>query len=96
MSGSLSSLPDNLFEELHNYKCTNCKSYLDYISTKDSQLISKSTECSKSYRKYFNKDLNKRFNIMCEYCDGDINKFIMLLRIGVYLYEYVDSWERFG
>ena len=35
MSSSLSSLADNLSEWLHNYKCTNCKSYLDYISTKD-------------------------------------------------------------
>ena len=33
MSSSLSSLVDNLSEVLHNYKCTNCKSCLDYIST---------------------------------------------------------------
>ena len=33
MSSPLSSLVDNLSEVLHNYKCTNCKSCLDYIST---------------------------------------------------------------
>ena len=25
-----------------------------------------------------------------------INKFALLLRKGVYLYEYVDNWERFS
>ena len=24
-----------------------------------------------------------------------VNKFILLLRTGVYWYEYIDSWERF-
>ena len=36
ISSSLSSLADNLSEEIHNYKCTNCNSFLDSISTKDS------------------------------------------------------------
>ena len=30
-----------------------------------------------------------------ELCNGDINKFILLLRKGVYSNEYMDSWERF-
>ena len=29
------------------------------------------------------------------FCSGDINKFILLLRKGVYSYEYMDSLERF-
>ena len=35
MSSSLSGLVNKLSEVLHNYKCTFCKSCLDYISTKD-------------------------------------------------------------
>ena len=29
-------------------------------------------------------------------CNGDLNKFALLLRKGVYPYEYMDSWERFN
>ena len=39
MSSSLSSLGDNLSEGFHSEKCTDCKSYLDYMITKDDQLI---------------------------------------------------------
>ena len=28
-------------------------------------------------------------------CNGDINKFVLLVRKRVYPYEYMDSWERF-
>ena len=32
---------------------------------------------------------------MYKFCSEDINKFISLLRKGVYPYEYMDSWGRF-
>ena len=41
-------------------------------------------------------ELIKKFPNTCEFCDGDINKFILLLREGVYPYECMDSWERFN
>ena len=34
MSSSLSKLVDNLSERLHNNKCLNCESCIDYIKTK--------------------------------------------------------------
>ena len=40
MSSSLSNLVDNLSEGLHRDKCADFKSYLDYMTTKDEQLIS--------------------------------------------------------
>ena len=30
-----------------------------------------------------------------KFCNNDIHKFIFLLRENVYLYEYMDRWERF-
>ena len=47
-------------------------------------------------KKDFNKELIKRFANIYEFCNGDINKFILLLRKGVYPYEHMDSWERFN
>ena len=51
---------------------------------------------SKNHKKYFNKDLIKGFANTYEFCNGDINKFNLLLRKDVYPYEYVNSWTRFN
>ena len=32
---------------------------------------------------------------MYKFYNGDLYKFFLLLRKGIYSYEYVDSWERF-
>ena len=37
----------------------------------------------------------KKFPNIHQFCNGDIKKFVSLLRKGVYPYEYIDSWERF-
>ena len=49
----------------------------------------------KNYKKNFNKDLIKRFTNTYEFCNGDINKCLLLLRKGVYTYEYMGSTKRF-
>ena len=95
MSSSLTNLVNNLSEGLHNGRCIDCKSCLDYMTTKDEQLIFKYFDCKKNYKKDFNKELINRFSSTYEFCSGDTNKFILLLRKGVYPYEYMDSWKRF-
>ena len=92
---SLSNLVDNSSEGLYSEKCTDCKSCLDYIITKDDKLIPRCFECKSNYDKDFNEDLIKRFANIYEFCNKDINKFVSLLRKVVYPYECINSWERF-
>ena len=95
MSSSLPKLIDNLSEGLHNNKRLDCESCLDYMKTKTEKLILKCFNCKQHYEKDFNKELIKRFASTYEFCNGNLNKFILLLRKGVYPYEYMDNWERF-
>ena len=51
MSTSLSNLASNLSEGLHNDRCIDCKSCLDYMTTKDEQLIFRCFRCKKNCEK---------------------------------------------
>ena len=59
------------------------------------KLIFKCTDCKKEYEKDFNKELLERFANTYKFCDNDLNKFFMLLRKGIYPYEYIDGWDKF-
>ena len=54
MSSPLSKLVDNLSEAIHNNKCADCESCLDYVrSTKNEKLICKFFNCEQYYKKKF-------------------------------------------
>ena len=89
MSSSLSNLADDL-----SNKCPDCKFYLYYMSAKKDQLIFRCLKRKKSYEKDLNKDLIKRFASVYNFCDGDINKFVVSLRKVFYACKYIGSWKR--
>ena len=62
----------------------------------DEDLIFRCFNCRKNYQKEINKELIERFASTYKFCNNDLNKFVMLLRKGVYPYEYMDGWDKFN
>ena len=62
----------------------------------DEALIFRCFNCKKNYEKEINKELIERFASTYKFCNNDLNKFVMLLRKGVYPYEYMDGWDKFN
>ena len=96
MATSLSKLVDNLTEDIHGDKCVDCKSDLSYMKVIDEALIFRCFNCKKNYKKEINKEFIKRFASTYKFCNNDLNKFVMLLRKGVYPYGYMDGWDKFN
>ena len=86
-------------KELYKDKCKDCKSDLEQMTANDGSLISKCVGCSKNYEKDFDKNLAKRFQNAYKMSDGNIKKFCLILRKGVYPYnihtKYINSLQRF-
>ena len=96
MATSLSKLVDNLTDNIHNDKCVKCKSNLCFVNAVNEILTLECIDCKKEYKKRLNTKLIERFSNVYEFCDYDINKFMVLLRKGVYPYKYMDGWDRFS
>ena len=90
-------LVDNL-SEINNKDCKTCMDRknikLEY-GFKNNRLNYRCKECKGISTKSI-IGLIEKLPRMYQFCNGDLNKFVFLLRKGVYPYEYMDSWERFN
>ena len=88
MPSSLSSLIDNL-SEIYKKERESCKerkkimSECRLIGLENNELYYKCKECNDESYKSIN-GLNKKFPNTYRFCNEDVNKFILLLRKGVY------------
>ena len=99
MNTSFTSLVDNL-SKVDNTNCKKCmeryntKSECQYIKHKNNKLVYKCKQCNKIYSKTISV-LSKRFPTTYQFCNKNLDKFLLLLRRDVYSHEYMDSWEKF-
>ena len=83
MASLLLNLVDNLAESIYKIKCKDCDCLLEYESVKDNLIKYKCLSCNKDYSNKLHEKLKKRFKNTFKF-SYNINKFILLLRKGVY------------
>ena len=84
---SLSDLVDNLSGRIFNsIVCTKCmERECCFVGLKNDELIYRCRKCKEEWERSI-KPLIRKFQNIYQFCNGDLNKFILLLRKGVYPY----------
>ena len=100
MSASLSDLVDNMSGIWISIECKSCMEEIKInsecccIELKNNRLIYRCRKCKKEWKRPI-EELSRKFLSVYQFCNGDFNKFVLLLREGAYPYEDMDGWEKF-
>ena len=96
MSTSLSELVDNMSGIFNSLECKSCiekikiNSECCFVGLKNNRLIYRCKECKEEWKRPIN-ELFEKFPGIYQFCNGNLNKFVLLLRKGVYM----DSQQKF-
>ena len=94
MQTSLSELVDYISEIFNSKECKSCIERIkinlecSYVGLKNDRLIYKCKECREECKRPID-ELKEKFPNIYQFCNDDLNKFVLLLRKGVYPYEYI-------
>ena len=69
--------------------------FIDNMRSMIASLSQSVNKTSKIDKKISQAPLIEKFPNTYQLCNKDLNKFALLLRKGLYPYEYMDSWKRF-
>ena len=112
MESSLSDLVNTFSETVHRIKCKfghddkKCETceikynyfecFREYINFENDLIEQKCLRFDKNYQHKFDEKLKERFFNTYKVSNHDNNYFILFLQKGIYLYEYMDDWEKFN
>ena len=84
---------DNKISQIDKKETKN--KFTDNMRSMITSLLKSIDKVSEIDRKISYDSLIEKFYNTYQLCNKDLNKFALLLRKGVYPYEYMDSWKRF-
>ena len=87
MASPLSNSVENLAKGIHNIKCKDCDCFLEHRSVKGNSIYINVHLAIKIIHTSLMKNLKKQFKNIFKFSNNDINKFLLLIRKGVYPYE---------